>query len=191
MTTPYLKNKYLETTKKLVAEGIFPNVMACPKIVKVTLNVGIGKYRKEDRKIESILHDIEKIAGQKAVITKAKKSIAGFSIRKGEKVGIKVTLRKNRMYNFLWTLFNIALPRTRDFKGISLKNVDQRGNLTIGIKEHTVFPEIKGDEVKQLFGLEVCITIDGNCKREEAILLYKELGFPLIFETTPIKKQTK
>lgn len=182
MTIPQLKNSYINAVKRLVSQKVFPNVMACPRIIKTTINVGIAKYRKDDKKIESVMNDIAKITGQKPIITKAKKSIAGFSVRKGENVGIKVTLRKDRMYNFLWTLFNIALPRTRDFKGISLKKIDRNGNLTIGLKEHTVFPEIKGDEIRHSFGLEICISVKGGKSRDDVIKLYKELGLPFVFD---------
>ncbi len=176
--TPYLKKIYNEAIKEWVKNKKYPNVMACPKLVKATINVGIAKFRKDEKKIESVIHDIAKITGQKPIITKAKKSISGFSVKKGENVGVKVTLRKDRLYNFLWILFNIALPRTRDFKGISLKSIDKKGNLTIGMKEHTVFPQIKGDEVKHVFGLEVCLSVNNNCTQEDAIKLYRALGCP-------------
>lgn len=180
MDTPYLKKTYNDAVHKWVNNKEFPNVMACPKIVKTTLNVGIAKYRKDEKKVESVINDIARLTGQKPVITQAKKSISGFSVRKGEQIGVKVALRKNKMYDFLWILFNVAMPRTRDFRGISERSIDQRGNLSIGIKEHTVFPEIKGDEVKHAFGFEICISVNENCTREDAIKLYRELAFPLI-----------
>lgn len=180
MTTAYLRKIYNDAVSKWIKNRTFPNVMACPKIVKATINAGIAKYRQDEKKIQSVMNDLSRITGQKPVITRAKKSIAGFSVRKGESIGMKVTLRKDKMYNFLWILFNIAMPRTRDFRGISEKNVDQKGNLSLGIKEHTVFPQIKGDEVKHVFGLSICISVNENCTRNEAINLYKELRFPLI-----------
>lgn len=180
MSNPNLKDLYYnKVVPEFIKSGEFKNVLACPRIEKVTLNVGIAKYRKDEKKVSSTIYDLSKITGQKPVISKARKSIAGFSVRKGDDIGVKVTLRKNRMYNFLWMLLNVALPRTRDFKGINLKSIDRAGNLTIGLKEHTVFPEIKGDEVKHIFGFEVCISVNKGCGFENAIKLYRALGFPL------------
>jgi large subunit ribosomal protein L5 len=180
-----LKEKYQkEITPAMMEKFGYKSVMAVPEIKKVVINVGIGKILEnvEPKKQESIIKDISSelalVCGQKPVVTRAKKAISGFKLKKGSPVGIKVTLRKNRMYDFLERLLNFALPRSRDFKGISQKSIDQGGNLTIGVKEHIVFPESKPEKAKIIFGVEVTVVPDAQ-KREEAVELYKLLGFPL------------
>lgn len=180
-----LKEKY---EKKIIPEMIkkfgFKNKMAVPKIEKVVLNVGFGrlvsgKTKEEKEKIyKEILESLSLISGQKPILTLAKKSISGFNIRKGEPVGAKVTLRKKRMYDFIERLIHIALPRSRDFKGIPEKSIDKKGNLNIGISEQIAFPEISPEKVKFIFGLQVTISTNAK-KREEAIELFKLLGFPI------------
>jgi len=154
------------------------SVLALPKIEKVVINVGLGRTLKDEKFLEIALKDLALIAGQKPKTTLAKKSIANFKTRKGMIVGAIVTLRGVRMYDFISRLINIALPRMRDFRGINAKSVDKAGNLTIGIKEHIVFPEIKGEEVRNIFGFEITIVVKAK-NREEAIVLYKALGFPM------------
>lgn len=154
------------------------NVLALPKIKKVVVNIGLGRAIKDEKFLEVALRDLGLITGQKPKTTLAKKSIANFKTRQGIVIGAAVTLRGPRMYDFINRLVNIALPRTRDFRGISAKSLDKNNNLTIGIKEHTVFPEVSGEEVKNIFGFEITIVIDAKNK-EEAMALYKAVGFPI------------
>jgi len=184
-----LKEKYIkEVVPGMMKKFGYRNAMAVPKIEKVVVNFGIGKIlesidpAKRKSMTESLLSDFSLICGQKPVLTKAKKSIAGFKIRKGSIVGIKVSLRKNRMYDFLERLINLSLPRLRDFQGISLRAIDKGNNLTIGIKEHIVFPEIQPEKAKVVFGLEITVASNAK-KREEAIELFKLTGFPIRFKS--------
>jgi len=156
----------------------YKNDLAVPKIEKVVVNAGIGKFLKDEKAQETIINDLAKITGQKPVYTLARKAISGFKIRKGMKVGLKVTLRKKRMYDFLDRLIHVAIPRIRDFRGIPEKSIDKEGNLSIGIKEHIIFPEIAHEDVKLIFGFEVTIVTNAKT-REEAIELFKLLGFPI------------
>lgn len=154
------------------------------RVKKVVINVGIGKIlgnvdsSKREEIMKSIERDLAMLSGQKPIRTLAKKAIAGFKIKKGSPVGMMVTLRGKRMDDFLQRLINFALPRQRDFQGIDLKSIDSGGNLTIGIKEHIVFPEIEPEKVKTMFSLEVTVVPDTN-DRKKAIELFKKLGFPL------------
>ena len=154
------------------------NVMAVPRVEKVVINTGIGRIGKDDKMIERIVKDLSLISGQKAVYRKAKKSISGFKLREGMNIGLTVTLRGGRMYDFIDRLVDIALPRSRDFRGIELKNVDQRGNLNLGIREQSIFPEVTYESTKDIFGLQVTIVTTAK-KREEGIALLRGLGFPL------------
>lgn len=144
----------------------------------MVINIGLGRALKDEKFMEIALRDLALITGQKPKTTLAKKSIANFKTRKGQIVGAIVTLRGKRMRDFLSRLINIALPRTRDFRGISLKSLDKNGNLTIGIKEHIVFPEISGEEIRNIFGFEITVVVKAK-NRDEAIKLYKTLGFPI------------
>lgn len=154
------------------------NALALPKLQKIVLNVGLGRTIKDEKFLEIVLRDLSLIAGQKPKTTLAKKAIANFKTRQGMVIGAMVTLRGERMYDFLGRLINIALPRTRDFRGISLKSLDEKGNLTIGIKEHIIFPEISGEEVKNIFGFEISLVVRAKNKNE-AIAFYKAIGFPI------------
>lgn len=154
------------------------NVLAVPKIVKVVINCGLGKYLKEKEAVDEIVRDLRDISGQKPVLVKAKKSISGFKIRQGQEVGSVVTLRGIRMWNFLERLVSSALPRIRDFKGIDPKNFDQSGNLNLAIKEQTVFPEISAENVKNVFSFQVTVVTTSK-KREEGIGILRMLGFPI------------
>lgn len=154
------------------------NVFALPKIEKVVINVGLGRAVKDEKFLELVLRDLTLISGQKPKTTLAKKSIANFKTRQGMVIGAMVTLRGQRMRDFIGRLINSALPRTRDFRGISDRSLDKKGNLTIGIKEHIVFPEIKGEEIKNIFGFEITIVVKAK-NPKEAIALYKFLGFPI------------
>ncbi|MCD6528365.1 50S ribosomal protein L5 [bacterium] len=180
-----LHEKYLkEVIPAMQKKFGYKSPMAVPKIEKVVINTGfgklvVGKTSDEQKKIqETILHDLSLISGQYPVLTRARKSISGFKVKKGLPIGAKVTLRRQRMYDFLERLIHIALPRTRDFRGIELDSVDKTGNLTIGVKEDTVFPEILPEEAKIIFGLEITIVTSAKTK-EEGVELFKLLGFPL------------
>lgn len=154
------------------------NVLALPKVEKVVVNIGLGRALKDEKFLEVAMRDLALITGQKLKTTLAKKSIANFKIREGMIIGAAATLRGQRMYDFISRLVNIALPRTRDFRGIDAKTIDKSGNLTIGVKEHIVFPEIKGEEVRNIFGFEITVVVKAKNK-EEAKILYKVLGFPI------------
>lgn len=175
-----LKQKYIKEVIPAMKQKFgYQNNMAVPKIKKVIVNIGTGSSALKDEKaLETISKDLILITGQKPVSTLTKKAISGFKIRQGMKVGLKVTLRGKRMFDFLSRLINIALPRTRDFRGLLSKSVDEGGNLTIGIKEHIIFPEISQEDIKRIFGLEVTIVTDAK-NREKALELFKLLGFPI------------
>lgn len=154
------------------------NALALPKIEKVVINIGLSRALKDEKFLEVAMRDLALITGQKLKTTLAKKSIANFKIREGMIIGAAVTLRGQRMDDFISRLINIALPRTRDFRGINVKSLDKNGNLTIGVKEHIVFPEIKGEEIRNIFGFEITIVVKAKNK-EEAAVLYKTMGFPI------------
>ncbi len=169
------KNKIILFLKK---ELNVKNPMALPKVEKVVINIGLGRVLKDEKFLEIVMRDLALITGQKPKNTLAKKSIANFKTREGMIIGAMVTLRGARMYDFISRLVNIALPRTHDFRGIDAKSLDKKGNLTIGVKEHIVFPEISGEEVRNIFGFEITITVKAKNK-EEALTLYKAVGFPM------------
>lgn len=154
------------------------NVMAVPKVKKVVINVGIGKIAKEDKTIEKITNDIAKLTGQKPVFRKAKKSISGFKVRQGMNIGLIATLRGKRMYDFMDRLVSIAFPRSKDFRGIDIKNFDKNGNLNLGIKESSVFPEVTYETLKDIFSLEVTVVTTAKDK-QRGIALLRYLGFPI------------
>lgn len=175
----FLKEKYnKEVIPELKKKFGIKNPMAVPKILKVTLNSGIGKYLKEKEAIDQIADNLKTISGQKTVFSKSKKSISGFKIRRGQEVGIMVTLRGERMWHFLERLITSALPRVRDFRGIDEKNVDQNGNLNLAVREQIVFPEIVAENVKTIFGFQVNVTTTAKT-REKGLELFKLLGFPI------------
>lgn len=159
----------------------YTNTMAVPKIKKVMINVGIGKYLKDSKFVESIKRDLTALAGQAPVETKARKSVAGFKIREQQVVGMAVTLRGQRMYDFLDKLINIALPRVKDFRGVNPKGFDGRGSYHLGLKEHIVFPEISNEALEHIFGLQVSIITDAG-KDEPARALLTAMNFPFIKE---------
>ena len=167
-----LKEKYRsEIVPKLQAELGLDNVMAVPRITKVTLNMGVGEAVGDKKVLEHAVSDMEKIAGQKAVVTKSRKSIAGFKIRDGWPIGCKVTLRDERMYEFLDRLINIAIPRVRDFRGISPKQFDGRGTFAMGVTEQIIFPEIDYDQIDKLRGMDITIsTTAANDTQGRALL---------------------
>jgi len=155
----------------------YKNIMAVPKVEKVVLNMGLGEAIQNIKVLDSGVEELTLIAGQRAVVTKAKRSIAGFKLRQGMPIGCMVTLRKDRMYDFLDKLFNVALPRVRDFRGISPKVFDGRGNCTIGIKEHIIFPEVDYEKVDKIKGLNVSIVTTAETD-EEGFYLLKAMGMP-------------
>lgn len=156
----------------------YKNNMEVPKISKVIVNIGIGPAIKEPKMLDIMIKDLIKITGQKPIQTKAKHAISGFNIREGMVVGLKVTLRKARMYDFLERFINIVLPNVRDFKGLSKKGFDGHGNYTVGIKEQVVFPELRTEEITRLHGLEININTTAKTK-EETETLFRFLGFPI------------
>ncbi len=153
------------------------NIFEVPKITKIVVNIGVGEAASDSKKIESATSDLTTITGQKPVITKAKKSIAGFKLRKGVNIGCKVTLRKDRMYEFLDRLIYIALPRVRDFKGLSRKSFDANGNYSIGIKEQIIFPEINYDKIDKVRGMDVSI-VTSTSNNNHALELLKGFNLP-------------
>ncbi|NLK44723.1 MAG: 50S ribosomal protein L5 [Tissierellia bacterium] len=175
---PRLKEKYEnEVIKTLMEKFQYKNVMEVPRLEKVVINMGIGEARDNPKLLESAVKELELIAGQKPVITKAKKSIANFKLREGMNVGTKVTLRGDRMYYFLDKLMNIALPRVRDFRGVSDTSFDGRGNYALGIKEQLIFPEIEYDKVEAIRGLDIVIVTTAKTD-EEAKVFLQEMGMP-------------
>ncbi len=160
----------------------YKNLLEAPSLDKTVVNIGLGRLSQQTIFTEKLLPEITKdlslIAGQKPAATRAKKSIAGFKIRQGQVIGLKVTLRKKKMFDFLERMINVVLPRVRDFRGINLKNIDKKGNLSLGFKESVVFPEINTDTQKVDFGLEATLVVKAK-NREEAIEFYRQLGVPL------------
>ena len=154
------------------------NSLAVPKIMKVVVNAGIGKYLKDSSQVDEVSKWIAAITGQKVMLTKARHSIAGFKIREGLEVGMKVTLRGKRMWNFIERLVQSALPRVRDFQGLKITAVDNEGNLNIGIKEQLIFPEVVPEQVKTIFSFQVTVVTDAKNK-EKGIELFRLLGFPM------------
>ncbi len=173
-----LQEFYNETVRNQLMEKFsFKNVMQVPHIEKITLNTGVGEAVRDKKLIEKVVSDMEQIAGQKVVVTKAKKSIAGFSIRDDYPIGVKVTLRKARMYEFLDRLISIAIPRIRDFRGMSARAFDGRGNYSLGITEQIIFPEIDYDKIDALRGMDIAITTSARTD-EEAKALLEAFSFP-------------
>lgn len=175
---PRLKEKYKkEIIPNMLKKRKFNNVMEVPGIDKITVNMGIGSATQNIKELESASQDLAKITGQKPVITKARKSIAGFKVRQGNPIGCMVTLRGERMYEFLDRLLSIAIPRIRDFRGLSKKSFDGSGNYTIGIKEQLIFPEVEYDSILSVKGMNITITTSTESD-DEALFLLEEFGFP-------------
>ncbi|MBU2885255.1 50S ribosomal protein L5 [Gilvimarinus agarilyticus] len=166
-----------EIAPKLKEDLGLANVMEVPRITKITINMGVGEAVGDKKVLEHAVADLEKIAGQKVVVTKARKSIAGFKIRDNWPIGCKVTLRQDRMYEFLDRLISISIPRIRDFRGISPKQFDGRGNFSMGVTEQIIFPEIEYDKVDKIRGLDICITTSAR-NDEEGRALLKAFNFP-------------
>tara|TARA_B100000941_G_scaffold208405_1_gene152497 strand:- start:1217 stop:1756 length:540 start_codon:yes stop_codon:yes gene_type:complete len=167
-----------EIAPKLMKELNLTNVMQVPRLTKITLNMGVGEAIGDKKTLESAVSDMTLISGQKPVITKARKSIAGFKVREGWPIGVKVTLRASRMYDFLERLIGIVIPRIRDFRGISAKQFDGRGNFSMGVSEQIIFPEIDYDKIDKLRGLDIAITTTAT-NDDEGRALLKAFNFPL------------
>ena len=177
--TPRLKELFVKKIQPNLKEKLgYRNLFMVPQIQKVVLNMGLGVDGNDTKIIKSCEEDLAKITGQKPVITKFKKSISNFKTRKNTNAGLKVTLRRNKMYEFIDRLVNIALPRIKDFRGLSSNGFDQFGNYTFGIKEHIVFPEVNFDKVEKIRGLDISIVIK-SLKKEDSFELLKQLNFPL------------
>ena len=175
-----IKEKFIKTTLSQLKEKFgYKNDMAVPRIEKVVVNVGTGQGLKDSKYNEVVEATLERITGQRPVKVGAKKSISNFKIREGQVVGMMVTLRGKRMYDFIDKLVNVTMPRVRDFRGIDPKSVDKQGNLNLGFKEHIAFPEIHSDEVEKIHGLQVTVTTTAN-NHEEGLELLSQLGFPFI-----------
>ena len=174
-----LKELYESEIKLALKEALkIKNDMAVPRLEKITLNMGVGKASEDKGKIEGALNDMKLISGQKPVITKARKSVAGFKLREGANVGVKVTLRKNRMYEFLDRLVNIALPRVRDFRGLSKGSFDGKGNFSLWLKEQIVFPEIDYDNLDELRGMDITILTSAS-NDKQGLELLKKFNLPI------------
>lgn len=175
---PRLKEKYeKEVIPALMEKFQYANIMEVPKIEKIVINMGVGEAKENQKVLESAVADMQLISGQKPVLTRAKKSVANFKIRENMPIGCKVTLRKNKMFEFADKLMNIALPRVRDFRGVSSKSFDGRGNYALGIKEQLIFPEVEYDKIDKVRGMDVIFVTTAKTD-EEARELLKSLGMP-------------
>jgi large subunit ribosomal protein L5 len=175
---PRLKEKYeKEILPAMFKELNYKSIMQVPKLTKITLNMGVGTALQNPKELEGAAIDLTRLAGQKSVVTKARKSIANFKLREGQSIGCMVTLRGNRMYEFLDRLLSVAIPRIRDFRGLSRKSFDSKGNYTFGVREQNIFPEIDFDTIVSVKGMN--ITIVSSAKTDnEALLLFEKFGFP-------------
>ena len=188
-TLPYLKKKYLEDVVSSMTERFnYKNVMEVPMLTQISLNMGIGDAKDNPKKLESAIQELTLITGQKPVTTLSKKDISNFKIRKGFPVGCKVTLRGNRMYDFMERLISIALPRTRDFRGLSFKSFDGRGNYSFGVKEQIIFTEIDYDKIDSVRGMDVTFLTSAN-SNDESYWLLKLIGLPL--KEKPVKEKSE
>ena len=173
-----LKDKYDGEVKSFLMDTFeYKNVMQVPKLEKIIVNIGVGEAKENPKALESAVKDLTLITGQAPLVTRAKKSIANFKLREGQKIGCKVTLRGQKMYDFLDKLMNVALPRVRDFRGLSANSFDGRGNYSVGMKEQLIFPEINYDNIDQIRGLDISIVTTAETD-EEAYALLKLFGFP-------------
>ena len=184
-----LKEKYNQEIKTNLQKKLgLSNVMKVPEIKKITVNMGVGEAVQDKKTIEKAVADLEKLSGQKALITRARKSVAAFKVREGMPIGVKVTLRRERMYEFLDRLINIALPRVRDFRGLNRKSFDGNGNYSLGVKEQIIFPEIDYDKIDKIRGLDISITTSAK-NDEEGLALLEEFNFPI--KDTPKNTQAE
>ena len=173
-----LKEKYTQELRPALQEELgINNVMAVPKLTKIVINMGVGEAANDKKHLESALDNLTVIAGQKPIVTKARKSVASFKIREGWPLGCKVTLRGNKMYDFMERLIKIAIPRERDFRGLNPKSFDGQGNYSMGIKEQIIFPEINYDNIDKIRGMDICINTSAS-NNEDAKALLEVLNFP-------------
>jgi len=188
-TKPRMKGMYDDKIVAAMTEKFgYKNAMEVPRIDKIVLNMGVGEATQDKKKVDQAAQEMELIAGQKPVVTKAKKSIAQFKLREGMPIGVKVTLRRERMYEFLDRFITIALPRVRDFRGLNPKSFDGRGNYAMGLREQLVFPEINYDRIDQVRGMDVIVTTSANTD-DEARELLRLFGFPFPIEADDEAKQ--
>lgn len=162
---------------RLREEFGYANIHEIPRIQKVVINVGVGEASRNQKLLDSVLEEVRRIAGQKPMVTRSRKAIAGFSLREGMPVGVSVTLRRARMYDFLDRLISAAIPRIRDFRGVPTRSFDGRGNFTLGVKEQIIFPEIEFDDVERVHGMDITI-VTSTDRDDEALALLREMGFP-------------
>jgi large subunit ribosomal protein L5 len=183
---PRLQRHYEEVVRPRLAERFgFRNPHQIPRIEKVVLNCGIGEAGRNQKLLDSVVAELAQITGQKALVTRSRKSIANFNLREGMPVGVAVTLRRYRMYEFLDRLVSVAIPRVRDFRGLNTRSFDGRGNYTLGVKEQIIFPEIDYDRVNKIHGLDITV-VTSTGKDDEAFALLRELGFPFRGEELPV-----
>jgi large subunit ribosomal protein L5 len=176
--TPRLRQQYMDKVRAALKEEFgYKNDMQIPRLDKIVLNMGVGEAVSDTKKVRAAAEDLAQIAGQRPVITKAKKSIAGFKVREEMPLGVKVTLRRDRMYEFLDRLVTVAMPRVRDFRGVNPKSFDGRGNFALGLKEHIVFPEINFDKIEQVWGMDIVICTTAKTDAEAKSLL-KHFNLP-------------
>jgi large subunit ribosomal protein L5 len=188
-TVPYLKKRYLEEVVSSMTERFnYENIMEVPMLTQISLNMGIGDAKDSPKKLESAIQELTLITGQKPVTTLSKKDISNFKIRKGFPVGCKVTLRGNRMYDFMERLISIALPRTRDFRGLSFKSFDGRGNYSFGVKEQIIFTEIDYDKIDSVRGMDITFSTSASSD-DESYWLLKFIGLPL--REKPVKEKAE
>jgi large subunit ribosomal protein L5 len=185
--------RFLETYKKtiignLMSQFQYTNLMQVPKLEKICVNTGVGQATQDAKILDSVVKDLEIICGQKVVITRAKKAISNFKLRQGLPIGVRVTLRSNKMYEFMDRFISIAVPRIRDFRGFSDRSFDGHGNYTVGVKEHIIFPEIDIDKVAKVFGMDITFVTTAQTD-QEAYALLKEFGMPFEKRQTPIEKK--
>ena len=184
---PRLKNHYeTQARAKLQEEFSFANPHQVPKIEKIVLNVGLGEAPKDQKLLDSVIEELGVVTGQKPVVNRARKSISNFSLREGMPVGVSVTLRKQKMYDFLDRLVSAAIPRVRDFRGLPTRSFDGRGNYTMGVKEQIIFPEINYDRVQKVHGMDITVVTSTN-KDDVAFALLREMGFPFRGEEKPVQ----
>jgi large subunit ribosomal protein L5 len=182
---PRFKQRYVEEIRERLKDELgFSTIMEVPRVEKITVNMGVGEAKTEPKALDSAIEELTTIAGQRAQVRRARKSIAGFKIREGMPIGARVTLRGDRMYEFLDRLVSIALPRIRDFRGLSPRSFDGRGNYSIGIREQLIFPEINYDDIAAIRGLDVAITTSAKTD-EQALALLRALGLPFATEERP------
>jgi large subunit ribosomal protein L5 len=183
---PRLLTHYLEVVRPRMSQRFgYTNPHQVPKVEKVVVNCGIGEAGKNQKLLESVVDELGKITGQKAMVTRARKSIANFGLREGMPVGVTVTLRRSQMYEFLDRLVSVAIPRVRDFRGLSTRSFDGRGNYTMGVKEQIIFPEIDYDKVSKIHGLDITV-VTSTAKDDEAFALLREMGFPFRGDEQPV-----